>query len=273
MGERITPRQTSGLSLSDLNDVEGFDKDAIEDTLFGFILNKYGNYKRKEINIPKPPQIKWLFDIGIDKLNIDITDPSENKPLTVKAVRNRGTLFGKFYPEFLDSVTIKEINNEYCLALRTNAKSLKGAYFKDTETGNIFYSVKLVFRSILLYNNDLKSWDNLSWGFKVILYDPNIELVSFPGEPPRYETIHLIPGLIIKWDQDLSNRICYIYKTKDNIVAYLDGEQEPTNHVTFEQNLGYYRTEIYVAINLSLFSFKATNTPVDMETLIAACDF
>ena len=323
--KKIAPRQTSGLSLSDLNNVEGFEQIAIEDTLFGFTLNKYGNYKRKEINIPnfedfinwyinwhkedktnKKKKVKWLFDIGIDNLNINFTDLGDgevpelfnpaytlnpdNKELPiVKAVRNRGIFLGTFYPEFFDNITIKDVikditvasynynlitgqklNNLYCFALRGNKKNNGEEVFEHTENVdgsdvvNVEDSVKLIFTARPSSSFLLQSWDDLSFGIKIILHSTN------------YESINLVPGLIIRWknlDSNLNNKIWCIYKTRNNIFVYLDGEEEPTDLVEIQQNYRKYKAEIRISNKLCLIEFKATYEDINIKTLKEACDF
>ena len=89
--------------------------------------------------------------------------------------------------------------------------------------------------------------------------------------------IPVLEELKIKWPVELNNKVCYIYKTgDDNISIFVEGEKEPSNKIKVKYISSIFEFEkLYVHSNLYIFSCKATNIncKIDLQTLIAACDF
>ena len=256
---KITPRKEVGLSLTDIDNLEGFEKNGSEDVVFGLTLNKHGYYTRKEINIPK--KIKWIMDLSIDIFSLELTKARGLKIIPIKSVKNKGTSLGVFYPDVDDSIGLSRYKDEYCLSFPKRT-------FPIVRNNKIVTSIKLVFLPLLFsyeetVEKEKKNWNKLCFGIKVYLGDVD-------------NVFHtLIPGLQIKWFEP--DKICYIYKIwGDDMLIYFDGEngeKQPTNQVGFIQNYEPSNTEISVYHNLSLCALKITSQNIDMETLISACDF
>jgi len=199
----VHPIYKHASNLDDLENVEGFNEDGLEDQMYGFQLTKRGIYKRIKIDLSKGtrgvvfdndgvldrPMVliykggQWLtmplfhdYDIDIKLNNQTVSTKGENH--VVHKIFNSGKIIGSLIPKkaFRDSVVLKKSKSE--LSVSTNTK-----------------------KSVLIFKTEFDSDED------VIKKNQSLTMVCIEGYilGESNEFLNLVNGLKVKWKKGAGN--------------------------------------------------------------------